>query len=75
MNMQKLNKAIGHTLANYQRATDRKLSSSTIHALKITIRHLNLAKSELKQGKRIDAQISVLTARNVLRLAANTAHI
>ena len=75
MDIKKLNKTLGHALGNYQIAIDRKLSSSTIHALKLAIRHLNLAKSELKQGKRIDAQISVLTARNIVRLASNMSYI
>ena len=75
MDIKKLNKTIGHTLSNYQIAIDRKLSSSTVYALKLAIRELNRAKSELKQGKENAAIISVLMARNVLRFAANTSHI
>ena len=72
MNMQKLNKAIGHALANYQRAIALKLSISDIYAFKLAIRYLNKAKAALKANMQDLAEGHVRIALAIVRFAANT---
>jgi hypothetical protein len=71
MDMDRLNKAIGHALANYQRAIALKLSSSDIYAFKLAIRYLNKAKAALKAGLQFLAEGHVRTALSIVRFAAN----
>ena len=72
MNIQQLNKAIGHALANYQRAIALKLSIADINAFKLAIRYLNRAKAALKANMQQLAENHVLTALAIVRFAANT---
>jgi hypothetical protein len=50
MDMQQLNKTLGHALGNYQLAKAQGQRQSVIDAFRFTIKMLNRAKSSLKSG-------------------------